>query len=46
MRSIPRLYWRVKKNGKWTFRPAKITFFNDEIIELEIPDFLQLEEEE
>jgi hypothetical protein len=46
MRRIPRLYWRVKINGRWTFRPAKITFFNDEMIELEIREFLQMEEEE
>ncbi len=46
MQKQPRLYWRVKLNGRWTFRPAKITFLNDEVIEVEKREFLQLLEEQ
>jgi len=40
---MAKLYWRIKKNGKWTWRPAEICHFDitDETIEV-----IRLEEEE
>jgi len=38
---MARLYWRVKKKGKWTFKPAKVTFMDTYRTQVE-----NLEEEE
>ena len=27
---MAKLYWRVKKDGKWTFRAAKITYMEED----------------
>jgi len=29
-----KLYWRVKRNGKWTWRPAKFSRYVDSIDEV------------
>jgi len=39
---MAKLYWRVKRNGKWTWRPAKVSWkLDDPTIEV-----YKLEEEE
>ena len=40
---MARLYWRVKVNGKWTFRPAKVVYYSEEESSVEVE---MLEEEE
>lgn len=41
---MARLYWRVKKNGKWTWTPA--TLQNTKGIEGYDPEYAYYEEEE
>ena len=33
-----RLYWRVKKNGKWTWTPAVYDVHDKEVMALDIGD--------
>jgi len=25
---MAKLYWRIKKNGKWTWTPAEVTYYS------------------
>jgi hypothetical protein len=50
--SEPRLYWRIKKNGKWTWTPAvydlhrgKVHHSLGELVTLWWPSKYELEEE-
>jgi hypothetical protein len=41
---MAKLYWRVKRDGKWTWRPAKVLFMSDGV--KRIVTELYVEEEE
>ena len=42
-----KLYWRYKKDGKWTWKPARFIQHEDEIREVGVPgDLLMPGEEE
>jgi len=46
---MAKLYWRVKLNGKWTWRPADVQGQDDSIIIVEkesMYDHISLKEEE
>jgi len=40
-----KLYWRVKRNGKWTWRPAKVTSEIQTTAKTTVY-YIQMEEEE
>ena len=40
---MPKLYWRVKRGGKWTWTPAKVVYYSVEEASVEVE---MLEEEE
>ena len=42
---MAKLYWRVKRDGKWTWRPADVIFESDDGW-IQVNNYLNLEEEE
>ncbi len=43
---MAKLYWRVKKDGKWTWKPAKVQVQWNEEFQKEMIEVQLLEEEE
>jgi hypothetical protein len=41
-----KLYWRYKKEGKWTWMPAKVTFTDRDYENQQIYIIVDMEEEE
>ncbi len=36
---MAKLYWRVKIDGKWTWKPARVTYHNVDAVHIEVAHF-------
>ncbi len=41
---MAKLYWRVKIDGKWTWSPALVTYYNDNDDYVEVAHYVSQEE--
>jgi len=41
---MAKLYWRVKRDGKWTWAPAEVTYYNKDDTYVEVQRYVEEEE--